>query len=224
VVGAVRVPQEVVATTAAVPQEVVAAFVVPHEVTAVVELVVVPREGVAAVVQPQDMVAAGVLVAVTDKEYRTWNNHETWSSTDHIMYSTHAAHDIMAAQTSVLNVQLLGTDHRALSAYIQMGAPVIIPKQDRDKIKFDVKRKGEYATALDEALEAPELNGTPEENHETLSSICTRVAWKLFLCPRSTPSKKTKDVLRLYNDARAISCAIHILCPCKQRHSTLNKP
>jgi hypothetical protein len=38
VVGAVRVPQEVVATTAAVPQEVVAAFVVPHEVAAVVEL------------------------------------------------------------------------------------------------------------------------------------------------------------------------------------------
>ena len=64
VVGAVRVPQEVVATTAAVPQEVVAAFVVPHEVAAVVELVVVPREVVAAVVQPQEMVAAGVLVAV----------------------------------------------------------------------------------------------------------------------------------------------------------------
>jgi hypothetical protein len=125
------------------------------------------------------------------------------------MYSTHAAHDIMAAQTSDLNVQLLGTDHRALSAYIQMGAPVIIPKQDRDKIKFDVKRKEEYATALDEALEATELDGTPEENHETFISICIRVARKLFLCPRSTPSKKTKDVLRLYNDARAISCAIY---------------
>ena len=64
VVGAVRVPQEVVATTAAVPQEVLAAFVVPREVVAVVELVVVPREVVAAVVQPQEMVAAGVLVAV----------------------------------------------------------------------------------------------------------------------------------------------------------------
>ena len=64
VVGAVRVPQEVVATTAAVPQEVVAVFVVPHEVAAVVELVVVPREVVAAVVQPQEMVAAGVLVAL----------------------------------------------------------------------------------------------------------------------------------------------------------------
>ena len=125
------------------------------------------------------------------------------------MYSTHAAHDIMAAQTSDLNVQLLGTDHRALSAYIQMGAPVIIPKQDRDKIKFDVKRKEEYATALDEALEATELDGTPEENHETFISVCIRVARKLFLCPRSTPSKKTKDVLRLYNDARAISCAIY---------------
>ena len=98
-----------------------------------------------------------------DKEYRTWNNHETWSSTDHIMYWTHVAHDIMAAQTSDFNVQLLGTDHRALSAYIQMGAPVIIPKQDRDKIKFDVKRKEEYATALDEALEATVLDGTPEE-------------------------------------------------------------
>ena len=59
VVGAVRVPQEVVATTAAVPQEVLAAFVVPREVVAVV-----PREVVAAVVQPQEMVAAGVLVAV----------------------------------------------------------------------------------------------------------------------------------------------------------------
>jgi hypothetical protein len=125
------------------------------------------------------------------------------------MYSTHAAHDIMSAQTSDLNVQLLGTDHRALSVYIQMGAPVTIPKQDHDKIKFDVKRKEEYATALDEALEVAELNDTPEKNHETFISICIRVARKLFLCPRSTPSKKTKDVLKLYNDARAISCAIH---------------
>jgi hypothetical protein len=103
------------------------------------------------------------------------------------MYSTHAAHDIMAAQTSDMNIQLLGTAHRALSAYIHMGAPVQIPKQDRYRIKFDIKRKEEYATALDAALEVVALNDTPEKDHEAFTLTCVQVARKLFLCPRSTP-------------------------------------
>jgi hypothetical protein len=47
-----------------VPQEVVAAFTVPHEVATVVELVVVSREVMAAVVQPHEMVAEVVLVTM----------------------------------------------------------------------------------------------------------------------------------------------------------------
>ena len=62
---------------------------------------------------------------------------------------------------------------------------------------------------LDKELEVVPLYDTPEEDHEAFSDTCIRVARKLFGCPRSTPSKKTKDVLQLYNDARAVTCALY---------------
>ena len=62
-----------------------------------------------------------------NETYSTWKNHDTWSSLDHILYSSHSAHDIVASRTSDINVQLMGTDHNSLSSYINVGASVDIP-------------------------------------------------------------------------------------------------
>jgi hypothetical protein len=121
-----------------------------------------------------------------DKTYNTWNNHNTWSSPDYILFSSHAAHDIIASRTSDINVQLMGADHKSLSSYINVDAPVDIPRENRDKCTFDIKRKAEFATNLDDALANIPDQPSAETFHEAFSNTCIQVGKAMFQSPRTT--------------------------------------
>ena len=81
-------------------------------------------------------------------QYRTWGNHNTWSSPDHILISAHARQHATASQTSNVTIKLHGLDHNLLTTYIDINGSGVIPKEDRTHINFDRKRAQEYMSDL----------------------------------------------------------------------------
>ena len=60
------------------------------------------------------------------KQYKTWQNHNTWSSPDHILVSAHTRHHVTASQTSNETIKLHGLDHHLLTTYIDVNGSVNI--------------------------------------------------------------------------------------------------
>ena len=140
-------------------------------------------------------------------QYRTWSNHNTWSSPDHILISAHARQHATASQISNETVKLHGLDHNLLTTYIDVDGSGVIPKEDRSYINFDRKRAQEYADNLDKELESLPTDVPAEETAHTFFAKCIQVAKSMFSSSRSTPPKKTALVLKIKNDINAINIA-----------------
>ena len=143
------------------------------------------------------------------KQYKTWSNHATWSSPDHILISAHSRQHATASHISNITVKLHGLDHNLLTTYIDIHGTGVIPKEDRTYINFDRKRIKEYAECLDHALESLPTDVPAEESAHSFFQTCITVAKSLFSSSRTVRSKKTGAVLKIKNDIQAINIAIH---------------
>ena len=144
-------------------------------------------------------------------EYKTFSNSTTWTSPDHILISSHMNSDAICSQTSTITSQLHGFDHSLLTTYINIDEPVEIPKIDRTRIIFDPERLQEYKEALDAATIDIPTDLSPVARAKQFFDLCIKVATDLFTTTRSspTPSKKSKQVLQMWNDLQAINTAIY---------------
>ena len=142
-------------------------------------------------------------------QYRTWSNHNTWSSPDHILISSHARQHATASQISDITVKLHGLDHNLLTTYIDIDGTGVIPKEDRTYINFDRKRSQEYADNLDKHLESLPTDVPLEDTAHSFFAACIHIAKSMFTSKRSTQPKKTALVLKIKNDVNAINIAIY---------------
>jgi hypothetical protein len=119
--------------------------------------------------------------------------------------------DAICSQTSTITSQLHGFDHSLLTTYINIDEPVEIPKIDRTRIIFDPDRLQEYKEALDAATIDIPTDLSPVARAKQFFDLCIKVATDLFTSTRSspTPSKKSKQVLQMWNDLQAINTAIY---------------
>ena len=143
------------------------------------------------------------------KQYKTWQNHNTWSSPDHILVSAHTRHHVTASQTSNETVKLHGLDHHLLTTYIDVNGSVDIAPEKRNYIKFDRKKAAEYASELDKELESINADDNEEDKAHAFFKCCLAVARRLFSSTRRAPPKSSGKVLQIKNDVKAINIALY---------------
>ena len=142
-----------------------------------------------------------------EKRYKTWQNHNTWSSPDHILISAHTRQHATASHISNVTVKLHGLDHDLLTTYIDVNGTADIPKEERDHIKFDRSRTAEYTEELDKAIASIEAV-TEEDRIHAFFECCLAVARRLFTSTRKNTPRSSAKVLKIKNDVHAINIAI----------------
>ena len=146
-----------------------------------------------------------------DLQYKTFSNHTSWTSPDHILISSHTSQDATCSQTSTTTARLHGFDHSLLTTYINIDEPVDIPKHDRTRIYFDKDRIQEYKEALDQAVLDIPHDLSPADTSKCFFDLCIKIATDLFTTIRTSlsPSKKSTQVLKMWNDLQAINTTIY---------------
>ena len=143
-----------------------------------------------------------------DSQYCTWKNHNTWTSPDHVLVSSHHSQHIAACEASNLYTILHGFDHSLITTAIDIAESISIPSEDRSAIHFDVSRADEYAEALEDQLRNIPASATPMERYRAFFQACIKAAKSLFTKTRRKPSKKSTQVLSMWNDLQATNTAI----------------
>ena len=144
-----------------------------------------------------------------DSQYKTWNNHNTWSSPDHILISSHTRHHATASQISNQTAKLHGLDHYLLTSYINVDGSADIPKEQRSHIHFDRTRCAEYTAELDKELALIPQNRNEEDNAHAFFTACIKVAKRIFTSTRRATPRSSKRVLSIKNDVNAINIALY---------------
>ena len=142
-------------------------------------------------------------------QYKTWGGHDTWSSPDHILISTHTRQHATASQISNRTAKLNGLDHNLLTTYIDVDGSADIPKETRTHIHFDRNRTAEYTEALDAELALIPPDRSEEDTIHAFFAACIKVAKRLFSSTRRASPRSSARVLSIKNDIHAINIALH---------------